>query len=141
MPESAEPMRLVEVPDELIALACKARAAGNRLGKVDPVLLYGAEVRDELGAVLPAAHRRWFAELFGTPEEIAARLAEPARPDDVTALCERAQPGEHERQTRAKVVSELEALRDGVQNPDKPYNEAFIHALDCAIREIARGGA
>lgn len=44
----------------------------------------------------------------------------------------------HERQVREQVAAEIKALRDGVANPDKPYNEAFVHALDCAIREITK---
>lgn len=37
---------------------------------------------------------------------------------------------------RGRATARLEALRDGIANPDTTYNEAFIHALDCAIREI-----
>jgi hypothetical protein len=46
---------------------------------------------------------------------------------------------EVERRVRAKVIEEIEALRDGVSGRHKPYNQAFVHALDCAIRHIARG--
>lgn len=39
---------------------------------------------------------------------------------------------------REQVAAELEALRDGVENKDTPYNEAFVHALDCAVRAVRR---
>jgi hypothetical protein len=45
---------------------------------------------------------------------------------------------EHEQQVLNKVTAVLEALRDGVHGKDKPYNQAFMHALDCAIREITK---
>lgn len=45
---------------------------------------------------------------------------------------------EIERQIRERVAVELEALRDGVVNKHTPYNEAFMHGVDCAIR-AARG--
>lgn len=95
-------------------------------------------VAAEVGAEI---ERQAYAKLFGSPEEIRAREAEATEraPDDTVRLCEMARPGEHERRVRAKVAAEIEVLRDGVRNPDKPYNEAFVHALDCAIREIARG--
>lgn len=44
----------------------------------------------------------------------------------------------HERRVREQVAREIEEMRDGVVNPDKPYNEAFMHGADCAAR-VARG--
>ena len=66
------------------------------------------ELRPALGAALATARKAWFAELFGTPEEIAAREAEAAQrtPDDTVRLCEMARPGEHERQVRKQVADE-----------------------------------
>ncbi|MBX6387045.1 MAG: hypothetical protein IRZ07_29385, partial [Microbispora sp.] len=46
---------------------------------------------------------------------------------------------EHERQVREQAAAEIEALRDGTHGKGKPYNKAFMHALDCAIRHITGG--
>lgn len=47
---------------------------------------------------------------------------------------------EIERQVRGEVAEEIDTLREGVANKDKPYNEAFMHGCDCAAR-AARGEA
>lgn len=43
---------------------------------------------------------------------------------------------EIERQFRERMAAELETLRDDVVNKDKPYNQAFMHGVDCAIRTV-----
>lgn len=48
---------------------------------------------------------------------------------------------EIERRVREQVAREITDLRDGTQGKDKPYNRAFMHALDCAIRYITGGHA
>ncbi|WP_242892558.1 hypothetical protein [Actinomadura litoris] len=104
MPDPTAPR--LDVPDELMALArrewCAAEPARGGSFNVEDAL------RNVLAAVLPAARRQWFAELFGSPEEIAAREAEAGArtPDDTVRLCEMARPGEHEQRVRAKVAAE-----------------------------------
>lgn len=68
-----------------------------------------------LAAVLPEARKAWFAELFGTPEEIARREAEAAQrtPDDTVRLCELARPGEHEQRARGKAAADLKRAAAG----------------------------
>lgn len=68
-----------------------------------------AEVEERTQEAIKEARKEWFAELFGTPEEIAAREAEAAdRPlDDPIELCERIRPGEHERRVRERVAAGL----------------------------------
>jgi hypothetical protein len=58
------------------------------------------------------ARRALWAELVGTPEEIAERekAACDAKPDDPVELCERIAPGEHEKRVRQKVAEEARAV-------------------------------
>ena len=37
---------------------------------------------------------------------------------------------------RERIAALIDANRRGVANPDWPYNEAFIHALECAARWV-----
>jgi hypothetical protein len=66
------------------------------------------EARRLLAAVLPAARKAVLAELFGPPEEIAARKAEAAtrKPDDLVRLCDLARPGAHAQRVREQVAAE-----------------------------------
>ncbi|WP_433233807.1 HIT family protein [Actinomadura nitritigenes] len=100
-------------PDELLLIALSA-FTGKKLASLYDLI--GVEVDDHeaiervLRAVLPAAYRQWFAQAFGTPEEIAARAAAAAgrAPDETVRLCETARPGEHEQRIRARLADELE---------------------------------
>jgi hypothetical protein len=96
-----------------------------------------------LAAVLPEARKAWFAELVGTPTEVAARAAEAAQhsPDDTIALCEKARPGEHERRIRAKVATEIKQI--GVEHRNDRDNPASSEEWACYNRAalVARGDA
>jgi hypothetical protein len=119
MPETPETaMRPKDVPEELVQLAR------------DGIAVY--DIRDILAAVLPAARRQWFAELFGTPEEIRQREIEAkanAKPDDPAELCERARPGHHEQRVRAKVAEEARAYAEG----HLPVVRAVLYAFSSRI--------
>lgn len=120
-----------DVPDDLVeALLAAANDACVEMPHF--------EARRILAGLLPATYRYWFAAAFGSPEAIAAReaAAAPRTPDDTVDLCEMARPGEHERRVRERMAAELETLREDVVNKDKPYNQAFMHGVDCAIRTV-----
>lgn len=121
-------MKLTEVPEDLTlnaAVAMSAHGLSREPAGADgsESCLCGATPDDwdahlaevALAAVLPEARKAWFAELFGTPEEIARREADAARrtPDDTVRLCELAQPGEHERHARGKVAADLKRAAAG----------------------------
>lgn len=114
-PRVHEPMRAEDVPDEWIRLALINYFNDGRENLAD---FAGDDVRameDAVAAVLPKARRRWFEELFGTREEIDARAAEPLSEDDLTALCERSRPGEHERRVRSEIRDLWEAWQKADQ--------------------------
>ena len=102
-----------DVPEELDGIA---KEAWNRHAATAPPGAYHHEGirRAIVAAVMPEIERRTREqvrkELFGTPEEIAAREAEAAQrtPDDTVRLCEMARPGEHERRVREQVAAEIE---------------------------------
>lgn len=93
----------------------------------------------------PAVVRRaYFAEPFGTPEEIAAREARPRTSDDPIELCERIRPGLHEQRVRAKVSEEIEAEKVGCKDHPMPFPRpsCWTCARDGAFHRsahIARG--
>jgi hypothetical protein len=109
--------------------SCSARAGDYVYGGCHPddwppqVLADPAEVRAAV-----------YAELFGTPGQLADRKAEPGRPDDPAEVCERVAPRHHERQVRAKVEQEIRAIAPADRNP------AGYSTTVAAAMEIARGG-
>ena len=119
-----------EVPPDLVA-ALKT-SANDAYG-------YGIDDYDAghiLAAVLPEARKAWFAELLGTPGEIAVRDAEAAQrtPDDTVRLCEMARSGEHERQVRAKVVADLKRAAAGRRDYATRAPEPIAAELEAEAR-------
>ena len=142
--------RPADVPDDLVDDAVDAWHEAPRDEHGNRPMLDDL-MRHILAAVLPAARKLWIAELFGAPEEIAARQAEPLTEDDTVRLCELARPGVHERQVRERVAAESAVLdpkdlaellnyvvgRDGI----RVVQDATLDRAFAALKATHRGGA
>lgn len=123
------------VARDLLQLACE-RSYGTPLEEHDDI----EEMARALAAVLPAARRMWAAELFGTPEEIAARKAEPLRRDDPAELCERIAPGHHAAAERAAIIKGIKDYFAAVDDPVYEDVRILCGRIERGEYSATRGG-